>query len=146
MVASGSRVDGADDLIRALTEGADQVTPLMTVALDGSATLVKDSTQANASHRPGPELETSDYRDSWRTGESRYEKDRDEAGGEVVTTSVYTEEPQGHRLEWGFVGTDSKGRQVNSPPYAHLGPAIDAVRPTFEAAMDAVQKKAPDWD
>jgi hypothetical protein len=80
-------------------------------------------TQQNASGRPGPNIVTGSYHDSWFTA----------AGAEQAVLSNF--QPQALRLEFGFVGTDSLGRFYNQPPYAHLGPAVITFGPEFGAIM-----------
>lgn len=52
-----------------------------------------------------------------------------------ATVLVGTVAPQAMRLELGFVGTDSLGRNYNQPPFPHWGPASDELEPLFEEAM-----------
>ena len=44
-----------------------------------------------------------------------------------VEGEVGTDAPFGRRLELGFVGVDSIGRNYNQPPYPHFGPAWDII-------------------
>lgn len=82
--------------------------------------------QANASGRPGPRVITGNLRRSitLRTGVS----------GGTAWALVGTNAPQARRLELGFHGTDSRGRTYSQPPYPFLRPALDAIKPRFEAA------------
>jgi hypothetical protein len=78
--------------------------------------LLRALIQANASGRPGPNIVTGAYHASWQV-----EAKRLPGGGQVT---VGTMKPQGRRLEFGFVGTDSLGRTFNQPPFPHVGPAV----------------------
>ena len=80
---------------------------------------------------PGPNVATGDYRRSWniRTGTSL-------AGAPEALVS--TNAPQAARLELGFVGADSLGRVFNQPPYPHVRPAVEQLRPGFIADVQAV--------
>lgn len=61
------------------------------------------------------------------------------AEGDVITATVGTNAPQAHRLEYGFVGTDSAGRHVHSPPYPAFRPALlHAEVPYRKALGDAL--------
>lgn len=58
----------------------------------------------------------------------------DTIGMDVQTTGlgnargeVGTNHPAARRLEFGFVGTDSRGRRYQQRPQPHFGPAVDAV-------------------
>ena len=91
------------------------------------AMLLETQIKANASGRPGPNVDTGAYRRSWTTEVS--------VSGEVVTAVVGTNQPQALRLEYGFVGTDILGRVYDQPPYPHVGPALETIRPVFLAAL-----------
>jgi hypothetical protein len=77
------------------------------------APVILDTIKTNASGRPGPNVVTGAYRDSIRVVE-------------VGETSLAfgSDAPQAWRLEKGFVGMDSLGREYAQPPYPHFGPAI----------------------
>jgi hypothetical protein len=89
--------------------------------------LAATKVQAHASGRPGPNAPTGDYRRSITSQVT------DGPGG--ITGLIGTNEPQGWRLELGFVGEDSKGRHYNQPPYAHFGPAMDEIEEPFVEAL-----------
>lgn len=89
--------------------------------------------QAHASGRPGPRAITGDYRRSITM--------QMEESGAVAVAHVGTNAPQGRRLEYGFVGTDSLGRHYNQPPYPHWSPAIEEIEPQFVTALEAVVDK-----
>ncbi|WP_328403990.1 HK97 gp10 family phage protein [Streptomyces sp. NBC_00390] len=91
------------------------------------AMLLETRIKAKASGRPGPNAPTGDYRRSWT-----HEIATD---GVTVTATVGTNKPQGRRLEYGFVGADSLGRIYNQPPFPHVGPAVEEIRPLFVAAL-----------
>lgn len=126
----GVKVTGADTAARALLakavlveEGSERV-----VEFHGQMLLAR--IQARASGRPGPRVQTGNYRRSWRA------TPLPQAVGAGV--EVGTNAPQANRLEHGFVGTDSLGRHYNQPPFPHVGPAVQEVEPTFVAAMEAL--------
>lgn len=82
--------------------------------------------KANAAGRPGPRMVTGDYNRSIGLTVGR--------DGGAIAARVGTTRPQGRRLEFGFHGTDSRGRTYNQAPYPHFGPALDKVGPEFEKA------------
>jgi hypothetical protein len=51
---------------------------------------------------------------------------------------IGTDAPQGRRLELGFVGVDAAGRHIDQRPYPYLRPALDKIRPAYEAAIAAL--------
>jgi hypothetical protein len=88
-------------------------------ALEEGIVKLQDIAQTNSSGRPGPNIVTGSYHDSWFTAVGQ---------GEAVLSNF---QPQALRLEFGFVGTDSLDRFYNQPPYAHLGPAVQTFGPEF---------------
>lgn len=86
--------------------------------------------KARAAGRPGPRMQTADYNRSisLRVG----------VDGQSVAASVGTNRPQGRRLEFGFVGTDSLGRSYDQPAYPHFGPAHDETAPEYAAAIAGI--------
>lgn len=92
--------------------------------------LVSTQVKANASGRPGPRAQTGDYRRSIAV-QRGYDK------GEYFA-EIGTNKPQGRRLEFGFVGTDSLGRHADQPPYPHFGPALDRYGDEYAAAIAAL--------
>lgn len=86
-----------------------------------------------ASGRPGPNIVTGDYVSRFRIVESR-------EGGEY-TASVVNDHPAGPRLELGYVGRDSLGRNYSQPPYPHWRPAAEEVGPQFSRrGRDSIRK------
>lgn len=75
----------------------------------------------------GPRLLTGNY--------NRSIGRRTVVGATSITATVGTNAPQGRRLEFGFHGTDAAGRTFDQRAYPHFGPALDEVRPAFEAAV-----------
>ncbi|WP_329317992.1 HK97 gp10 family phage protein [Streptomyces sp. NBC_01262] len=102
--------------------------PEVTGVVQHYAMLLETRIKANASGRPGPNAPTGDYRRSWTHEVS--------SDGVNVTAVVGTNKPQAQRLEYGFTGADSLGRVFNQPPYPHVGPALEEIRPLFLAALD----------
>lgn len=78
---------------------------------------------------PGPNVATGDYRRSWSS--------RSGVDSRGPVTVVSTQAPQAARLEYGFTGADSRGRVYNQPPYPHVRPAVEQLRPTIESALRA---------
>ncbi len=79
----------------------------------------------NASGRPGPDVVTGVYRDSWGIS------------GDMVTTR----HPAALRLEFGYVGVDSLGRDYNQPPFPHVRPALEAAQKFRAEAMEKSDKE-----
>lgn len=73
-------------------------------------------------------VRTGDYRRSWHM----------RVHG--MRATVGTNKPQGRRLEYGFVGTDSLGRTYNQAPRPHVRPAVDMVRGPFLRDMAKVMR------
>lgn len=79
---------------------------------------------------PGPRLITGNYVRSINTQMS--------IGFGNPTASVGTNAPQARRLELGFTGVDSLGRNYDQPPYPHFSPAFDEIEPAFIAAIAGI--------
>ena len=91
--------------------------------------LLQTQAKANASGRPGPHAVTGNYRRSLLL--------QLDSGSWGARAEVGTDEPQGARLELGFEGEDSLGRNYHQPPYPHLGPALDTIGPDYERDLAA---------
>ena len=79
------------------------------VDLEKNAQTLVRSIQSRAPVRSGR------YRASWTVERGK--------GSRVV----FSGEPYGRRLEYGFVGMDALGRNYSQPPQPHVNPAADAV-------------------
>lgn len=86
--------------------------------------LLQARIKSRASGRPGPNIVTGQYVASWKN-ELTLE------GVAIATATVSTDQPQGRRLEYGFIGTDSLGRNYHQPAFPHVGPALDEVTPVY---------------
>ncbi|MET8956711.1 HK97 gp10 family phage protein [Streptomyces sp. NPDC004129] len=120
----------AAHIAAALQGRADLVLPQTVSVVRHYAMLLETQIKANASGRPGPNVITGDYRRSW-THELF-------VTGDVVSAVVGTNKPQARRLEYGYIGPDSLGRIFDQPPYPHVGPAVETVRPQFFEALGQV--------
>ncbi|MGW7579731.1 hypothetical protein ACWGKU_04945 [Kitasatospora sp. NPDC054768] len=109
---------------------AAAVVPAATAVVRHHAMILETAIRAGASGRPGPGVQTGDYRRSWTT-----EVHATPSGVEAV---VGTARPQGPRLEYGFSGADSLGRVYHQPPFPHVGQAVQKVAPLFVAGMARV--------
>jgi hypothetical protein len=96
--------------------------------------LLRTRVRARASGRPGPRVVTGDYRRSIGLQMTR------ERG--AYTAVVGTNSVQGRRLEFGFVGADSLGRNYAQAPLPHFQPALDETAPQFATALDTAVAKA----
>jgi hypothetical protein len=85
--------------------------------------LLQTRVRAKASGRPGPRVQTGDYRRSIALDVFRKVKSAE--------AHVGTNKPQANRLEYGFHGADSLGRHYNQAPLPHFGPALDEIGPAF---------------
>jgi hypothetical protein len=103
--------------------------PRVAQALNLTALRLQTMIQANASGRPGPRVQTGDYRRSWNT--------RTGIGPDGPWASVGTNAPQARRLEFGFSGTDSIGRNYNQPPYPHVATAVAQIQPILRTNLAA---------
>lgn len=95
--------------------------------------LLRSTVRAKASGRPGPRVQTGDYRRGISVNHGRAPS----RGRLVPASTVRSNSPQAWRLERGFVGADVLGRVYNQPAYEHWGPALDIVEPKLFAAISA---------
>lgn len=130
----------SSDLVAATTQAVNRVAPI--VRHHGQ--LLESRVKANAStgyHSPGqrhipgtgpgPNVATGDYRRSIGPVEIVTE-------GSVVSAVLGSAAPQAARLEYGFVGTDSRGRHYAQPPFPHFGPGIDEQATLLESDLIAM--------
>lgn len=75
----------------------------------------------------GPNVRTGDYRRSIQASHG--------SEGGIPVGYVFTNAAQARRLEYGFVGEDSKGRKYRQPPYPHWQPAADKAEGRLEQAI-----------
>ena len=115
-------------------KAATRVKPDKVTKHFGAVLLLK--TKAFASGRPGPNAPHGNYRDSIKV---RFEHGMH--GGESIAI-VYSNAPQANRLEFGFKGQDSAGRDYNQPAFPHFGPALDDMNKQFPAG---VEKAVDEW-
>ena len=108
--------------------------------------MLRTLVRAGASGRPGPRVQTGDYRRSIAQVNGM---DRG-----VPTSLVSTNSPQAYRLEYGFNDVDVLGRRFHQPPLPHWRPAIpkaeafflDEVSRATTAAVDtALSRTAARW-
>lgn len=99
----------------------------LVVAREGA--VLQTKVRANASGRPGPRVQTGDYRRSINLTVRR--------NARTITAEVYSRAPQAWRLEAGFYGVDSLGRLYHQDPLPHFQPAADSMRSEFPTALAA---------
>jgi hypothetical protein len=116
-----------EELADRLEHAADRIGPAVARGMQHTATLGIARIRGNASGRPGPNVITGAYRNSWRAEHRRIPH-----GAECT---IGTNAPQGRRLEFGFVGVDSIGRHYNQPPFPHVQPALPYIQNTLMASM-----------
>jgi len=86
-----------------------------------------DLVRQKASGRPGPNIVTGAYVSRFYVEETSSKSSR-----------VTNNSPQTHRLEYGFVGVDSAGRNYHQGPFPHFRPALQEIRGPYLAGMPKV--------
>ncbi|WP_435606718.1 hypothetical protein [Streptomyces ardesiacus] len=119
-----------DELADRFEAAAKRIGPAIAHGVQHTGTLGQARIRGNASGRPGPNVITGAYRNSWQTQTRRLPY------GAICTLG--TNAPQGRRLEFGFTGVDSLGRHYDQPPFPHVQPAL----PFIEAALMAQMRLA----
>lgn len=116
-----------EELATRLEHAAMKAGPAIEKAVKHTGELGVAQIRGNASGRPGPNVITGAYRNSWRAETHTLR------AGAICT--IGTDLPYGRRLEFGFVGTDSLGRTYNQPPFPHVQPALPYIGQTLVAQM-----------
>lgn len=118
-----------NDLADRLDRAADRVGPETNRTVQQQARLGRALIRENASGRPGPNVISGDYRDSW--GQPEHFAVPDGGGAILGTTAV-----QARRLEYGFMNMyDSIGRFYRQPPFPHVEPAVNELSTQYEEAF-----------
>ncbi|MEU1908359.1 hypothetical protein [Streptomyces hygroscopicus] len=116
-----------EELAERLESAAHRVGPAVHRHMSHVGELGRAQIRGHASGRPGPNVITGDYRNSWQVA------NRGLPYGAQCT--IGTDRPQGRRLEFGFVGADSLGRVYNQPPFPHVQPSIPAITVALRMGM-----------
>lgn len=122
-----------EELADRLEKAADRLPAAIRTTMKHQAVLLVMKIRANASGPPGPNRITGDYTSFGGPGDSWQIEDKKVPGGVQIT--VGTVRPQGRRLEFGFVGTDSLGRTFNQKPRPHMGPAVEETEQDLPEAI-----------
>jgi hypothetical protein len=117
-----------DELADRLEHAAVKIGPAIQRGVTHTGQVGAARIRGYASGRPGPNVITGAYRNSWQPTPTR----RLPYG---AMCTIATDQPQGRRLEFGFVGIDSLGRNYNQPPFPHVQPALPFIGQTLMAQM-----------
>jgi len=85
----------------------------------------------HASGRPGPNVVTGHYVGAFYIKETG-----------TMSSVVTNDSPQTARLEYGFTGVDSLGRNYHQPPFPHFRPALAEIRPEYIKGIPIVVARA----
>ncbi|WP_432185498.1 hypothetical protein [Streptomyces tendae] len=116
-----------DELADRFESAAKRIGPAVARGVEHTGTLGQARIRGNASGRPGPNVITGAYRNSWQTQTRRLPYG--------AQCTLGTNAPQGRRLEFGFTGVDSLGRHYDQPPFPHVQPALPFIEATLMAQM-----------
>lgn len=117
-----------EELADRLEHAAVKIGPAIQRGVAHTAELGAARVRGYASGRPGPNVISGDYRDSWQPAPIR----RFPYG---ALCTIGTDLPYGRRLEFGFTGTDSLGRYYEQKPFPHVQPALPFIGQTLMAQM-----------
>lgn len=120
----------APDMLLASAE----LQPAIAGCIHRSGVRLRGRVRAKASGRPGARVQTGDYRRGISLARGTT---IGRAGLPVPFSTVFTTSPQGRRLEHGFIGVDSLGRNYNQPAFPHWGPATAEEEPVVTAEIAA---------
>ena len=133
MSGPGIVVKGGEDLAKAFAALADGIKgPALRAATRAAALPVLNQVKITEPEGGRTPYKTGTYRRGWHTEVA-------ESSPERCTVIVGNDQPQGKRLEYGFMGADKLGRVYNQAPRPHIRPALDenkdAVQDEFRAAV-----------
>jgi hypothetical protein len=112
-------VKGGEDLAKAFVALAEDIKgPALEAATRAAALPVLNQVRITIPEGGRTPYKTGTYRRG-------FHMETVEKTPERCTVIVGNDQPQGHRLEFGFVGADKLGRIYNQAPRPHLRPALD---------------------
>lgn len=115
-------VKGGKDLAKAFASLADDIRgPALEAATRAAALPVLNQVRITVPEGGRTPYKTGTYRRGWHL-------ETVEKTPERCTVIVGNDQPQGPRLEWGFVGPDKLGRVYNQAARPHIRPALDENR------------------
>ena len=118
----GIVVRGGDDLAKAFSKLADDIKgPALEAATWAAALPVLNQVRITEPEGGRTPYKTGTYRRGWHM-------ETVEKTPERCTVIVGNDQPQGPRLEFGFVGADKLGRVYNQAARPHIRPALDENR------------------
>ena len=139
MSGPGIHVTGAQDLAAKFRALADDVKgPALEAATRAAALPVLNQVRITVPEGGRTPYKTGTYRRGWHLETVVKTPER-------CTVIVGNDQPQGPRLEYGFVGADKLGRVYNQAPRPHIRPALDENRKTavdeFRAAVGDIVRR-----
>ena len=120
---------GAEALQGAAASALPAAQARVRAAVEMFSALLAERVQTAASGRPGPNIVSGNLYGSIQMTQ----EGGDGWGAAVVGTDV----PYGPRLEFGFYGTDSLGRNYNQPPYPFFSRAVEGSVGEFISVLQA---------
>jgi len=127
-------VFGVGETLNRLAKIQGLATAAIAVGVSRGCQLGASRVRGKASGRPGPRNRSGDYRRSIVSDT--------QVQGSTVLGQIGTNSPQGRRLEFGFVGADSLGRNYNQPPFPHFMPAVPEITADVENEIAKAMEKA----
>jgi len=124
----GMKLEGADGLSKKFQKIVDNAATKMEAAVTVGAMKVMNSAKSKAPYKTG-NLRSSIHVEPRSSG-------KDEAVVEVGTDVEYA-----RRMEFGFRGTDSRGRKYNQGTHAYLRPAFDENKAMVKSEIERAGKK-----
>lgn len=135
------RILGIPEFEEALSATIVRVSAHTELATKAAGEKIVELIRSHMEGRPGPNRISSKLFDSIRSDSGRVSGIAGNAGGWSATISANTDYAK--RIEFGFNGTDSRGRSYHQPAYPYFEPGMqdavdqDILRDDFEAAWAA---------
>ena len=139
MSSPGITLKGGEELAKAFAQLADDIRgPALEAATRAAALPVLNQVRITEPEGGRTPYKSGTYRRGWHLETVVKTPER-------CTVIVGNDQPQGPRLEYGFVGADKLGRVYNQAARPHIRPALDENRKTavdeFRAAVGDIVRR-----
>lgn len=105
-------LSGLERLLNKMSNFSNRIHPAIELYKQEEVKRLLQLVIKHASGRPGPNVVSGAYIGSFV----------------IVADNVTNFSPQTHRLEYGFIGTDSLGRNYHQPAFPHFRPALQEIK------------------
>lgn len=134
MISFSGMLDGADQVRVQVEEVTPKIMDALAEGVGRGVARGEGIVKGNASGRPGPRVITGGHRGSI-SGDHAVQ-------GDSVVGQIGANSAQAARLEYGFVGRDSLGRNYNQAPYPYFQPSVPEVTSAIVSEVESAVQGA----